>query len=100
MLSFALQEAEDASLTPGLLGDVVVSVETAHRMVSSGEHRRRVMEELDHDLEWDLEHEVLFLIVHGFLHLLGYDHGDPEEELEMRRAERRLFFGVIGVEVV
>lgn len=94
VLSFAMQEAEDADLTPDLLGDVVISVQTAARMVSSGEHRQRVAAELGTSMAWGLQEEVLFLAVHGLLHLLGYDHADFEEEQEMREAERRLFFAV------
>jgi probable rRNA maturation factor len=94
VLSFAMQEAEDADLTPDLLGDIVVSVETASRMVSSGEHRARVAAELGSSIAWGLREEVLFLVVHGLLHLLGYDHAEPDEEAEMREAEKRLFFAV------
>ncbi len=94
VLSFALQEAEDAALTPHVLGDVVISVETATHMATSGDHRRRVCEELDRAMDWGLDEELLFLAVHGVLHLLGHDHGTPEEEAEMRREERRVFFAV------
>lgn len=99
VLSFALQEAEDAGVVPNVLGDVVVSVETAARMVSSGTHRERVAEDLGallpafdgRALAWDLFHECAFLIVHGMLHLLGYDHAEPEEEAAMRRREAEVF---------
>ena len=49
-----------------MLGDIVISVETAHRQ-SQGEH----------------EEEMAFLFIHGVLHLLGYDHeGVSENEAE------------------
>jgi probable rRNA maturation factor len=61
---------------PHVLGDLVVSVETA----------RRQAEEYGHSEE----REIAFLLVHGFLHLLGYDHETPEEEAEMREQQRIL----------
>jgi probable rRNA maturation factor len=60
VLAFAQGEGEGAELTPGLLGDVVVSAETAAR------------EAAQHGLDPD-EH-LMRLIIHGILHLLGYDH--------------------------
>jgi probable rRNA maturation factor len=69
VLSFPLEE-------PACLGDVVVSVETA---------RRRVTE------EWPLEDEVLFLLIHGLLHLLGHDHEEAEERAVMEAAEQALW---------
>lgn len=95
VLSFAMQEAEDAAVTPDLLGDVYVSVETAARMVATGEHRARVCEELGRALDWTLREELLFLSIHGVLHLLGYDHAEPDEEAEMKAAEREIFFGLL-----
>jgi probable rRNA maturation factor len=97
VLSFAMQEAEDAEITPDLLGDIAVSVETAARMVASGEHCARVCEELGREIAWGLREEVLFLTVHGFLHLLGFDHAEPEEEREMKAKEREVFFRLLAI---
>ena len=94
VLSFALTEAETASVDD-VLGDVVVSVETAARLVQSGEHRERVASELPGVEDWDLEREVSFLMIHGVLHLLGHDHAEPSEELEMRRMERSVFASAV-----
>ena len=59
-----------------LLGDIVVSWETA----------RRQGEELGHSVE----REAAFLTVHGLLHLLGYDHQQPQPELLMKRRQSKI----------
>lgn len=69
VLSFAAKEAPGPR-TPGLLGDVVISLETARRQADA----RGVA----------LADEVVVLLGHGLLHLLGYDH--------RRAAERRIMF--------
>lgn len=94
VLSFAVREGEGAEFVGALLGDVVVSLETAARMVASGEHRERVCAELGTDAPWELEHEVVFLMIHGVLHLLGHDHAEPQEEARMRALERGVFLHV------
>lgn len=52
-----------------LLGDIVIAVETAARQGQEKGHT--------------LVEEIMFLTIHGLLHLLGYDHGEPEEEAKM-----------------
>jgi probable rRNA maturation factor len=62
VLAFAMGEGEDRHLNPSVLGDVVVSAETAaHEALQRGV---------------TLEEEMALLLVHGILHLLGYDHED------------------------
>lgn len=56
-----------------VLGDVVISVERAKEQAR----------ELGHSLKKEVAH----LLVHGLLHLLGYDHEQPEEAESMRQAE-------------
>lgn len=70
VLAFAMREGEGGALHPGLLGDVVISVETARRQ--AGEHGRTIVD------------EVTFLLAHGLLHLLGYDHRTAGEDRVMR----------------
>ena len=72
-------EGEDASLHPHLLGDVVISADTAARDAS--------------DADSPFENELYFLLLHGILHLLGYDHerGTPEEAELMEAKEREIF---------
>lgn len=60
---------------PFLLGDVVISAETARRQALK---RGR-----------SLDVEMAHLLVHGILHLVGYDHVTPEERRRMRRLARR-----------
>ncbi|MCF6092823.1 rRNA maturation RNase YbeY [Microaerobacter geothermalis] len=60
------QEAEDY---PALLGDIIISIPRAMKQA----------EEYNHSFE----RELGFLVVHGFLHLLGYDHQTEEEEKKM-----------------
>lgn len=94
VLSFPLFEAEDIPDNPFALGDIVISLEYAERLVAEEAHRARVAESLDrpvHDVPWGLEQEVDFLVIHGLLHLMGHDHLEAEEEAEMRSEERRLW---------
>ena len=56
-----------------LLGDIVISLETAARQA----------EEFGHSLE----RELAYLTIHGMLHLLGYDHECEEDKTEMRQEE-------------
>ncbi|MFC4808235.1 rRNA maturation RNase YbeY [Paenibacillus sp. GCM10023250] len=83
VLSFAMQEETDEELDiiyevddesdpipyDGMLGDIIISAERA----------KLQSEEYDHSLE----RELGFLFVHGFLHLIGYDHQDEESEAVM-----------------
>jgi len=75
VLSFAMQEGPAMPGGEGeiLLGDVVISLETA----------RRQAEEYGHGLA----REVAYLTVHGVLHLLGYDHETEADKRVMRQKE-------------
>src|SRR5690606_13395005 len=103
VLSFPLDEpseTDDAGLPVLLrgarvLGDIVVSIDTAQRLVSSLEHQRRVVAELGESTpSWTLREEVRFLVIHGLLHLIGHDHADAAEEQRMKREEARLYTAV------
>jgi probable rRNA maturation factor len=70
VLAFPMDEgAAGPSPHPGLLGDVVISLPTATRQAR--EHDRPIIA------------EVTFLLAHGLLHLVGYDHGTRREERRM-----------------
>lgn len=66
---YELEEDEELQDMPDMLGDIIISVNRAQAQ----------SEEYGHSLE----RELGFLFVHGFLHLLGYDHQDQESEAEM-----------------
>jgi probable rRNA maturation factor len=80
VISFAMTEGEFGSINPQLLGDIVISAETAAHDAEAG------------DIE--LMDEIEFLAIHGLLHLLGYEHENapPSEAEKMTRRERELFF--------
>jgi len=61
---------------PVLLGDVVISVPTARRQAR--------------DMGHSLRREISWLMIHGVLHLFGYDHEKPADARRMRRKERAL----------
>ncbi len=76
VLSFPMQEGEFADLTPGLLGDVVISLETAEKEAV--------------DMGISLSERMSQLLIHGILHLIGFDHsrgGDDEAEMTRKSME-------------
>jgi len=77
VLSFSLLEGEGTLHRGKLLGDIVISVETAARQASS-RHR-------------GLDDEVARLVIHGLLHILGHDHEDAGDARIMRAEQRRLW---------
>lgn len=97
VLSFAYQEAEDGFLVPELLGDVIISLPTARRYAADAQHATWIGENGLPRTPWSFQLELAFLLSHGFLHLLGFDHLDPDEERVMRAAEREVFEALIAV---
>jgi len=77
VLSFSLLEGEHNDQRGKLLGDVVIGIETAARQARAA-HR-------------SLDEEVARLLIHGILHLLGWDHEKSAEAKLMRAEERRLW---------
>jgi rRNA maturation RNase YbeY len=80
VLSFSLCEGPHAGQRGALLGDVVISLHTAERQARR--YRR------------PLESEVLRLLIHGALHLIGYDHVRTKDGIVMRAEERRVLRAV------
>jgi probable rRNA maturation factor len=81
VMSFPMDTLDDkpgmeAQPGPALLGDVILCPEVAQSQAAAAGHSR--------------ESELYLLTAHGVLHLLGYDHGDPESEQEMFGLQTRL----------
>ena len=76
VLSFPLVSASDPAGSERLLGDVVISVETARRQAA--------------DYDAPLEAEINRLLVHGVLHVIGHDHHRADERKRMKAEERRI----------
>lgn len=91
VLSFALNESTDeeldilyevedeselASIGEDMLGDIIISVERAQEQAAEYGH--------------SIERELGFLFVHGFLHLLGYDHQDETSEKVMMDKQEKV----------
>lgn len=80
VLSFALQEETeeepDSEFEDEMLGDIVISAQRA----------REQAEEFGHSFE----REIVYLAVHGTLHLLGYDHEEEQDKQEMRSKEEEV----------
>ena len=79
VLSFSMIEGEPTSIKHTLLGDVVISVDTMKRQAK----------------KYDVYayQEFLRLLIHGILHLFGYDHENvsKKEAIQMRTTEDRLY---------
>jgi probable rRNA maturation factor len=80
VLAFPMQEGRGPIMQPSMLGDVVISLPTATRQAAT--HDRPIVD------------EVTFLLAHGLLHLLGYDHASKRDELEMSARTRDLLAAV------
>ena len=83
VLSFPMDElrpgTEDEPTPPGLLGDIVLCPQVAESQAETAGHPT-----ID---------ELLLLTAHGVLHLLGFDHAEPEEEKEMFGIQRDILLG-------
>ena len=87
VISFAMAEGDACGISDApILGDIVISVETALRDGIRG--------------SLSLDHEIDFLLIHGMLHLLGFDHiGSRKKAREMKAKEHELFEILNGFEI-
>ncbi len=80
VMSFPMDELrpgnDDETSTDGVLGDVVLCTSVAGTQAAAAGH--------------SVEDEMLLLLTHGILHLLGFDHAEPQDEQEMFDLQRTL----------
>ena len=88
VLSFPMDElrpgTDDAQTPAGLLGDIVLCPQVAIAQAESAGHTAT--------------EELTMLTVHGLLHLLGFDHAEPDDEKEMFDLQRELLLGFARAE--
>lgn len=81
VLSFPMFEREELKqkmeqndfICEDVLGDIIISIEQVKKQAIDYGH--------------SFERELSYMVVHGFYHLMGYDHMEPEEKKEMRQKE-------------
>ena len=76
VISFALNDNLDIKLPINILGDIYISIPQMQRQALEYEHQEK--------------RELSFLVIHGLLHLLGYDHQNKEEETKMFELQKEL----------
>ena len=81
VLSFSQTEGEEDGLEHNLLGDIVISTSTAMRQCS------------EHNLS--IDEEIVLLLIHGILHLLGFDHDRSDEDDVYMKEKTSELFGFI-----
>jgi len=86
VLSFPVSESNPETGVP-YIGDIIISMPYAARSAKKTGH--------------GLESEVQLLVVHGALHLLGYDHAKPEEKARMWKAQTEILesLGLGGIKI-
>ncbi|GAA2889556.1 MULTISPECIES: rRNA maturation RNase YbeY [Microbacterium] len=88
VLSFPMDELRPGSAenptAPGLLGDIVLCPQVAEAQAQTAGH--------------SLMDELILLTTHGLLHLLGFDHAEPDEEREMFGLQKSLIEGFARAE--
>ncbi len=80
VLSFPLDENEFDIPGDTLLGDIVISAETAKRQSEEYKH--------------SLEREIAYLTAHSMFHLMGYDHMNDAEKKVMRDKEKKVMMSL------
>jgi probable rRNA maturation factor len=66
------------------LGDIVISVEQATEQAETGKGGQTG------DVRWSVVDELRLLVIHGVLHICGWDHADTDEQHAMRELENEL----------
>ena len=83
VLSFPMFEKDEienlknnTDLIPEVLGDIMISIERVKKQAKEYEH--------------SFERELSYMLIHGFYHLMGYDHIEEEDKKEMREKEEKV----------
>ena len=76
VISFALEEDETIDEPFKTLGDIYISIDKVYEQAKEYKH--------------SIKRELFFLVTHGFLHLLGYDHMTKEDEEEMFTLQEKI----------
>ena len=84
VLSFPMFEKEELdeilqkkeNMVEDVLGDIIISIERVEEQAKEYGH--------------DFKRELAYMVVHGFYHLMGYDHMNEEEKQEMRKKEENI----------
>lgn len=80
VLSFPMFEKEEIENIPNnmldILGDIVISVKKVQAQAKEYEH--------------SFERELSYMVVHGFYHLMGYDHMEEKDKVQMREKEENI----------
>jgi len=85
VISFSMQEGECGAINPDLLGDVVISADTAAREAA--------------EAGIAFSERLVFLLLHGILHLAGYDHErSGEQEAKRMEAKESELFNLLKAE--
>jgi probable rRNA maturation factor len=88
VLSFPMDQlrpgTDEFQTPPGLLGDIVLCPSVAEAQAEKAGH--------------SLQDELNMLLTHGMLHLLGFDHAEPDEEREMFGIQRDILVGFVMAE--
>ena len=74
---------ENGSIIPEVLGDIVISIEQVRKQAQEYGH--------------SFERELSYMVVHGFYHIMGYDHMEEKDKKEMRQKEE-VILKKIGLE--
>jgi rRNA maturation RNase YbeY len=81
VLAFSMRDGQYPHINPAILGDIVISLPTARRQAKEKGH--------------GIYEEIAILLIHGMLHLVGYDHENgKKEETRMRRMEKKILLRI------
>ena len=82
VIAFPMREGQFNDITPNLLGDVVISLETARSEANAA--------------QTSLQNRFNELLIHGILHLLGYDHEQTQAEAERMEAKSHSLMAMLN----